>query len=142
MYTTWWIWTYVSIHGGLPEGGHGNLLQYSWLENPMDRGAWQIPVHTVGKSQTQLKRLSTHTCIHPCYQHHRTGSKHIHRLQKFPCVHLLDKHVIFQQITFLNRLNLHNSPLTFFNLHNNPMKIIQMGKLTSPKLQCGTWSKW
>ena len=108
----------------------------------MDRGAWQIPVHTVGKSQTQLKRLSTHTCIHPCYQHHCTGSKHIHRLQKFPCVHLLDKHVIFQQITFLNRLNLHNSPLTFFNLHNNPMKIIQMGKLTSPKLQCGTWSKW
>ena len=41
-------------------GGQGNPLQYSWLENPMDRGAWQTTVHGVAKSQTQLKRLSTH----------------------------------------------------------------------------------
>ena len=26
--------------GRSPEGGHSNLFQYSWLENPMDRGAW------------------------------------------------------------------------------------------------------
>ena len=38
-----------------PEGGHGNPLQYSCLENPMDRGAWQAPVHGVAESQTQLK---------------------------------------------------------------------------------------
>ena len=31
-------------------GGHGNPLQYSCLENPMDRGAWQIMVHGVTKS--------------------------------------------------------------------------------------------
>ena len=36
------------------EGGHGNLLQYSYLENSMDRGAWQTIVHGVTKSQTQL----------------------------------------------------------------------------------------
>ena len=42
-------------------GGHGNLLQYSCLENPMDRGAWWVSVHRVAKGQT-LKRLSTHTC--------------------------------------------------------------------------------
>ena len=36
-------------------GGHGNPLQYSCLENPMDRGAWQATVHGVTKSQTQLK---------------------------------------------------------------------------------------
>ena len=47
--------------GRSPEGGHGNLLQYSCLENPMDRGAWGATVHGVAKSQTQLKRLSTHT---------------------------------------------------------------------------------
>ena len=33
-------------------GGHGNPLQYSWLENPQDRGAWWATVHGVAKSQT------------------------------------------------------------------------------------------
>ena len=41
-------------------GGHGNPLQYSCLENPMDRGAWWVRVHRVTKSQTRLKQLSTH----------------------------------------------------------------------------------
>ena len=40
-----------------PGGGHGNPLQDSCLENPMDRGAWWATVHRVAKSQTQLKRL-------------------------------------------------------------------------------------
>ena len=39
--------------GRSPRGGHGNPLQYSCLENPMDRGAWQAEVHGVIKSQTQ-----------------------------------------------------------------------------------------
>ena len=43
-----------------PGGGHGNPLQYSCLENPMDRGAWWGIVHGVAKSQTQLKQFSTH----------------------------------------------------------------------------------
>ena len=38
--------------GRSPEGGHGNPLQYSSLENPMDRGAWQARVHRVAKSRT------------------------------------------------------------------------------------------
>ena len=38
--------------GRYPEGGHGNPLQYSCLENPMDRGAWQATVHGFAKSQT------------------------------------------------------------------------------------------
>ena len=36
-------------------GGHGNPLQYSCLENSMDRGAWRATVHGVAKSQAQLK---------------------------------------------------------------------------------------
>ena len=36
-------------------GWHGDLLQYSCLENPMDRGAWQATVHQVTKNWTQLK---------------------------------------------------------------------------------------
>ena len=34
-----------------PGGGHGNPLQYSCLENSMDRGAWRATVHGVAKSQ-------------------------------------------------------------------------------------------
>ena len=41
--------------GRSPGGGHGNPLQYSFLENPMDRGAWWATAHSVTKSQTQLK---------------------------------------------------------------------------------------
>ena len=40
--------------GRSPGGGHGNSLQYSFLENPMDRGAWWATVHGVAKSQTGL----------------------------------------------------------------------------------------
>ena len=40
--------------GRSPGGGNGNLLQYSCLENPKDRGAWQATVHRVTKSWTQL----------------------------------------------------------------------------------------
>ena len=47
--------------GRSPGGKHCNPLQYSYLENPMDRGAWGATVHRVAKSRTQLKRLSTHT---------------------------------------------------------------------------------
>ena len=41
--------------GRSPGGGHGNPLQCSCLENPMDRGVWGSTVHGVAKSQTQLK---------------------------------------------------------------------------------------
>ena len=51
--------------GRFPGEGHGNLLQYSCLENPMDRGAWWATVHGVAKSQTRLKQLSKHACAHP-----------------------------------------------------------------------------
>ena len=40
--------------GRSPGGGHDNPLQYSCLENPIDRGAWRATVYGVAKSQTQL----------------------------------------------------------------------------------------
>ena len=44
-----------SLGQNRPSGeGHGNPLQYSCLENPMDRGAWWATVHGVAKSRTQL----------------------------------------------------------------------------------------
>ena len=44
-----------------PGGGHGNPLQYSCLENPMDRGTCRVMVHGVARNQTWLKQLSTLT---------------------------------------------------------------------------------
>ena len=49
--------------GRSPGGWHGNLLQYSCLENPMDRGGWWATVHRVAKSQTQMKPLSMHAFV-------------------------------------------------------------------------------
>ena len=43
--------------------GNGSPLQYSCLENPVDRGAWWAAVHRVAQSQTRLRRLSKHACI-------------------------------------------------------------------------------
>ena len=43
--------------GRSPEEGNGNSLQYSCLENPMDRGAWRATVH---RSQTRLNPPYTH----------------------------------------------------------------------------------
>ena len=42
----------ITASGRSLRGGHGNLLQYSCLENPMDRGAWQATVHRVAESDT------------------------------------------------------------------------------------------
>ena len=46
-------------------GGHGNPLQYSCLENPMDRGAWRAIVPEVAKSQTRQKWLRTDNARKP-----------------------------------------------------------------------------
>ena len=47
-------------------GGYGSPLQFSCLENSMDRGAWWATAHRVTKSRTRLKQLSTHICT-TCY---------------------------------------------------------------------------
>ena len=47
----------------LPGEGNGNPIQYSCLENPVDRGALWDLVHRVAQSRTQLKQLSMHACI-------------------------------------------------------------------------------
>ena len=54
-----WI-LYHLASGRYHGGGNVNPLQYSYLENSMDRGAWQAIVHGVTKSQTQL---NTHTLL-------------------------------------------------------------------------------
>ena len=58
--------------GRSPGGGHGNSFQYSYLENPMDRGAWWATVHKVTKSWTWLKQFSMHA--------HRAWASSVHSL--------------------------------------------------------------
>ena len=52
-------WGSILGSGRSPGGGHSNPHRSSYLENPMDRGAWRATVHGVTKSQTQLS-----TCQH------------------------------------------------------------------------------
>ena len=48
----------IPVLGRSPGGGNGNPLQYSCLENLMNRGAWWATVHGIAKSQTRLKQLN------------------------------------------------------------------------------------
>ena len=66
--------------GKSPGEGHGNPIQYSCLENPMNRGAWQATVHRVAKSWTWLKWLSTHACMHA---HNYIQNGHIHSFNQY-----------------------------------------------------------
>ena len=49
-----WSLGLIPGSGRSPGGGYGNPLQYSCLENPMDRGAWRGTVHGAAKSQTRM----------------------------------------------------------------------------------------
>ena len=49
--------------GRSPGGGNGYPLQYSCLENSMNRGVWRATVHRVAKSWIRLKQLRTHALI-------------------------------------------------------------------------------
>ena len=65
----------ISGLGRSPGEENGNPLQYSCLENSMNRGAWQTVVHGVTKSQTWPSNWThththTHTCTHACMHAH------------------------------------------------------------------------
>ena len=63
-------------------GGHGNPLQYSYLDNPMDRGAWWATVCRVARSWTWLKRFGAH--IHTHIQSYLTR-KYRSRIKSHTC---------------------------------------------------------
>ena len=60
--------------GQSPGGGNDNPLQYSFLDNPMDKGAWRAMVHGVTQSQTRLSTHTAHTYSH--MQHIHQSHKH------------------------------------------------------------------
>ena len=81
--------------GRSPGGGHSKLLQYSCLENPMDRGAWWTMAHRITKSRTQLKWLSSYDIQfhHPTKTHPGSPSS-----QLFPLT--LGAFYLFSMLTF------------------------------------------
>ena len=64
----WALPSYQILNVGVqicsPREGNGTPLQYSCLENPMDRRAWQVAVHGVTKSGTRVTSLSLFTFMH------------------------------------------------------------------------------
>ena len=66
--------------GRSPGGEFGTLLQYSYLENPMDRGALWATVHGVAKSQTRPKCLNIYARVGIII----VGSSSVHRILVFP----------------------------------------------------------
>ena len=69
MWLAWWLSGKESTCNAGDTGDSGSIpgsgrapLQYSCLENPMDRGSWRVTVHRVSKSWPWLKQLST--CVH------------------------------------------------------------------------------
>ena len=65
----WWLhWSITAVNFLFPWGGNGSPLQYSCLENSMDRGAWQATVHRVAKSDT-TEQLSTRARSGPPLPH-------------------------------------------------------------------------
>ena len=64
--------------GRSPGGGHGNPLQYSCLENPMDRGAWRATVHGVAKESDMTEQLNNTPKYGFCsWKHIMSECKHI-----------------------------------------------------------------
>ena len=71
----------ISIPGSgrSPGEGNGTLLQYSCLENSVDRAAWQATAHGVARSQTWLKWLSKHSTQSVSCQLNQTKPKNLAR---------------------------------------------------------------
>ena len=108
--------------GRSPEAG--NSLQYSWQENPMDRGAWWVTVHRVAKSQTWLTEhirmcVCVCVCVYVCVYIHIYTHIHIlyediviviwkiiQQLSKYKFLILLEWYV--QELAFYLKIELTN----------------------------------
>ena len=109
----WETWVQPLGLGRSPGGGNGNPHQYSCLENPMDRGLWQGPVHRVTKSQTWLKWLSTH------------AYKWYHMISVFHCL-IISFSVIISRPIYIAAKHI----ISFLWLGNIPLYICTISSLS------------
>ena len=133
-----------------PGGGHGNPLQHSSLENPMDKGAWLDMVHRVAKSWTRLKWLSTCTHTHACTQTHTHARTHTHTH-----IYFLQKSTkagrggwaVQRVIIWTSTLDLYNSMLFWFfswRRQWHPTPVLLPGKSHGRRslVGCSPWGRW
>ena len=133
--------------GRSPGGRHGNPLQHSCLENPMDRGAWRAAVQRVAKSRTRLKRLSgcrrarthTHTHTHtPCDQGPRLFCLPFCPLCLGQCLHIIKTQEEFTELMYLvNFVDEGNGSLK--GLNNFTMMPLPGGRRTSMRVRVLGW---
>ena len=136
------------MSGRSPGVGNGNLLQYSCLENPMDREAWQAAGRRVTKSQTRLKQLSTSTRANRCWYsnyvtlgtepHHLTPGNNI----KISPTYLIEMLNPWRQMATENpssQIVLPNEPEKLLKLYNYFSRIFvkMLSKLLLPS--CLPW---
>ena len=146
--------------GKSPRGGHSNPLQYSWLENPMDRSAWWAMVHRVAKSWTWLKPLSVH--IHTCCSCWRlsawslcctpreaTATRSQHTTKSSPCSPGLEKACAKQQRPVQHQRSQHQSVVSGApGIHQHHLEFIRCQTLDpildlrSQKLWVGANNLW
>ena len=74
--------------GRSPGGGNGNPLQYSFLGNPMDRGAWQGTVHGVTQESDRTEQLSTHASVCTHTQIHHLYTPPVYTYMHTVCVYI------------------------------------------------------
>ena len=108
--------------GRSPGEGNGNPLQYSCLENPMDRGAWRARVHRVAKSRTQLSDFT-----------HWTFTRIWQNLQARPDARCLVPHRERKRDCFARQLyRVHNQQnFTYFYFHLIPGQIEETSNIIS-----------
>ena len=73
-------WDSIPGLGRCPREGNGNPLKYSWLENSMDRGAWQATVQGLSKSQTWLNTTHHKTVMKVCDCSYKKKKKNSYRI--------------------------------------------------------------
>ena len=106
----WYTETWVQSLGWEDPLEEGNSFQYSCLEKPMDRGAGGLHIHSIAKSQTQLKELSMHTCPLPSCECMWTVNLGQSPLSIVEC-HVFGHFILFKvkSPSFINRLNRRSS---------------------------------
>ena len=120
--------------GRSPGEGKGYPLQYSGLENLMDRGAWGATVHRVAKSQTWLKRLSTHLKIN-CLSSSNKLFSHLF-ISMWIYIHC----IILVKIKYSSNMNMHVSDFSQVWLIETPWTVAQQAPLSKGLSRQEYWS--
>ena len=81
-------------------GGHSNPLQYSCLENPMDRRAWRATVHSLAKSRVWLKQLRMHMVALQCCVSFRCTAKWFKHTHTHTHTHILFHYMLLQNTQY------------------------------------------